>query len=111
MSGWIAAVLVPIIGSLVAWWTVRSGRKGDRENAMIDQLQEDRITDRKRVDELDAKVDKLQQQVWRLLSRDTQWSIHADRVEAQVRDLGQEPHPRPEQLRDAAIYTHTMEAP
>lgn len=100
MSGWIAAVLVPIVGSLVAWWTVRSGRKGDRENAMIDQLQEDRQVDRQRIDKLDARVDELQKQVWRLLSRDTQWSIHADRIESQVRDLGHEPHPRPEQLRE-----------
>lgn len=93
---------LPIIGGLgvagFGYLGVRLGRRGDRENALIDQLQEDNAELRKRLDGVEAQVHDLQQQIIRLLSRDAQWDIHCGRLEEQVTSLGGEPHPRPSVL-------------
>lgn len=100
MISYLTPILVALMGGLTAFATARLGRKGDRENALIDQYQEDRRADRERIDVLALRVDTLERQLLRMLTRDAQWDIHATRVEAQVIALGEIPHERPEALRE-----------
>lgn len=92
------AVVVVITG-IFGLWNARTNKVGTRENLLIDQLQEDRDKDRKRLDELDNKVQILEREISRLLSRDTLWQIHAGRQDAEIIRLGGEPLPRPEGLK------------
>lgn len=102
-------LLVAAIGVVVAYVTARIGKRGDRENHMIDQLQEDRDADRRQMAEMrqhqaqtDTRLAQLETEVRILRTRDNLWEIHSTRVEAQVEGLGGTPHPRPLGLRDGA---------
>lgn len=61
--GVVAQVFVPIVvGALAAWATRAASRaqKGSRENALIDQLQEQLIQADKRADKQDERLDKME---------------------------------------------------
>lgn len=99
MSAWIVPIIVSAIAAAGTWGGVRWGRKGDRENAIIDQLQEDRDKDRERLDRLEAEINTLRREVVEQRGLLQQWAWHAERVEVQVVELGGTPHPRPLALR------------
>lgn len=108
--------LIPVIAGIViagiAFLGTWLGRRGVRENDLIDQLQEEltveRGANRERISKLEETVTQLQREVLRLLSRDAQWSIHLERVEGQVIVLGGVPLPRPQALMPDA---HSWETP
>ena len=92
------AVTVPLAGAIVTFITARYGRKGDRENQLIDQLQGDRDTDRERLDRLESELQELRITVVHLVARDTQWRIHTERLSQQVLDFGGTPYDLPREL-------------
>lgn len=95
---YLGPIVVAVITVGGGFLVQRLGRKGDRENALIEQIQEERDKVRARLDALEIEMRKLEAEVRRLLTRDAKWDIHATRVEAQVVELGGEPHPRPPEL-------------
>ena len=99
MSPWLVTVLVTFAGSAFTWAGVRWGKKGDRENALIDQLQEDMAALRERVNHQDGELHALRLAVVKMQGREEQWAWHAERVEGQVVELGGTPYPRPLALR------------
>lgn len=104
MPEWVVPVVVAVIGTYGTAWATRVGRKGDRENALLDQYQEDRREDRERIDALSKKVDQLERELHELLRRDSLWQVHAERVEAQVITLGGVPAPRPAGLINSPMF-------
>lgn len=98
-------VTVAIIGGIVTFLVARLGKKGDRENAHIDQLQEDRDKDRERIDKLVARQDAqdkeiaaLRAEVADMHGREVLWRSYSGTLAVQVITLGGTPHPRPEGL-------------
>lgn len=102
----IVALSVPGMGLAAAWVTARFTKRGERENAVIDQIQEERGEDRKRLDKLEAEVGELRMTVVTLVSRDHHWRYEWGRVAQQVRDLGAEPHPLPAVLQKEPPAPH-----
>lgn len=92
-------VVPAVLAVIVAYVGARTNRSGSRENALIDQLQEQLATERGEREKLSTKVDAMAVQLQSLVSRDGLWHVHAIRVEAQVTDLGGTPHQRPALLR------------
>lgn len=101
ISRMVAVVVVPVIIAAGGWWVTSRGKKGDQSAALLDQYQEDRKEDRARIDALAAKVGALEREVLKLLTRDAQWSLHVDRLEAQIVGLDAVPIARPDALREA----------
>ena len=99
MTPWLVAALVTLAGSAFTWMGVRWGKKGDRENALIDQLQEDLTAVRARLDAQEGELQSLRLAVVKMQSREEQWAWHAELVEGQVAELGGTPYPRPLALR------------
>lgn len=91
-------VLAALATGGLAWLGIHLGRRGERENALIDQLQEERKEDRALLDETRREVDGLRRELYALMSREGLWALHSGRIEQQVLDLGGEPHPRPQAL-------------
>ena len=95
--------LAGIIGMVLSGWVVaRVSKPGTRENAIIDQLQQDLGAERSerekmsaRLDSQQGQIENLATQVSRLLHRDLLWDFHATRVEGQVEQLGGTPYARP----------------
>lgn len=84
-----------VIAAVVA---ARVGKAGTRENALIDQLQEDLKSERGEREKLAVRVDELFTKVQTLIVRESLWEMHATRVEAQVEALGGTPVMRPSAL-------------
>lgn len=99
MSTWIVPIIISAIAAVGTWGGVRWGRKGERENALIDQLQEDLTAVRARLDAQEGELQALRLAVVQMQSRDAQWEWHTERIEGQVVELGGIPHPRPLALR------------
>lgn len=104
LTSWVAPSVPPAIlgtlGVVVVALVNRLGKRGEPENLLIDQLQEDRASDRARLDQLAERIDLLEREVHRLLGRDQLWQVHAERLEGQVEQLGGTPCPRPKGLSD-----------
>ena len=102
MSAWVsawAAIIVAVAGGIASWAVARYGPKGSRENALIDQLQEDVAALRERVNQQDSELQSLRLAVVKMQSANAQWAWHSERVEGQVVELGGTPYPRPLALR------------
>lgn len=108
-TSWIP-FLVAVLGFAGYWVTARFGKQGERENALIDQLQEE--TDRLRasvgayagdVEALRSEVAALRAECHRLLSRDYLWSLHVTKQNVTITQLGGQPVPLPDELKDGRL--------
>ena len=91
-------VVVSIIALLGYWITTTWRPNGTRELALLQELQEEVGNERKKREALELKVDNVTSQVHGFQIRDVLWEIHSTRLEAQVIDLGADPHDRPPEL-------------
>ena len=106
--------LAGIIGMVLSGWVVaRVSKPGARENAIIDQLQQDLAAERTERQKMTARQDSMEHQqqvlaerVSQLLSRDRLWDFHATRVETQVSELGGIPYTRPAGLHPIVEESH-----
>ena len=107
MPQWLTPTIIAgVLGIAGAWITARFGKKGERENLLIDQLQEQITTEREqrqtevksltdRLADLQADVDTLRRELNSARAREVQWEIHCTRLEVQVETLGGKPRERP----------------
>lgn len=105
----IKAMLGPVGVVLGIWSTARANRRATRisaEQKLVEQYQvrQDEMNERieqqqQRLDGQQAQIVRLAAMVAKLTNRDMLWDFHTTRLEAQVKEAGQEPYKRPEALR------------
>lgn len=105
-SNAINGLIVAALGVIGYFISNRVTKAGSRENALIDQLQEERKELRSQVEEIQKSlfvtqkdIQDLQAQVLQLKSRDMIWHFHTSALEVQVQKLGGTPIERPNTLK------------
>lgn len=77
LGGLVTAIIAGLYGVL----QVRSKPKTDVQDALLDQLQEELRARGEQFEKLNARVDQLEREVHRLLTRDGLWQVHVERLE------------------------------
>lgn len=92
-------LLATTIGAVGGIVTKSVGPRGSRENALLDQYQEDRLEDHKRIAELQTEVRRLSDKVTELIIREQIWSYYVKDLEGDIRAAGGTVSPRPEGIK------------
>ena len=100
-------LVVGVIGSALTWAGIRYGRRGSREIAMIERLEASQARADEKIEELERNLEVVRREMQTLILRDGLWQVHAERLEGQLRELDEEPHPRPAALMVAAPAKET----
>lgn len=95
----LVGLLATAIGTVGGIVTKSVGPRGSRENALLDQYQEDRLEDRKRIAELETEARSLSGKVTDLIIREQIWSYYVKDLEADIRVAGGTVRPRPEGIK------------
>lgn len=92
-------LLATTIGAAGGIITKSIGPRGSRENALLDQYQEDRLEDHKRIAELETEVRRLSDKVTDLIIREQIWSYYVKDLEDNIRAAGGIVSPRPDGIK------------
>lgn len=91
----ITSVVIAIVSLASGWLVARTGKAGDRENKLIDQLQEELKTAKEERSSLSGRVDELSRAFNSFLAREAMYEYHIAQQDQMIHDLGGSPIPRP----------------
>ena len=91
----LATIVIAVISLASGWLVSRTGKAGDRENKLIDQLQEELTNSKEEQSKLSGRVDELSRAFNSFLAREAMYEYHITQQDQKIRDLGGAPLPRP----------------
>ena len=91
----VATIVIAVISLASGWLVSRTGKVGDREHKLIDQLQEELTNSKEERSKLSGRVDELSRAFNSFLAREAMYEYHVAQQDQKIRDLGGAPLPRP----------------